>query len=97
MNKLIALNKDTAEGILNTTEDDLDEIIHQVGFHRNKAKYLRAAAKICVEKYGRYSSDLESLVELLAGPKMGHLIMNVGWENRAGYVWTCTYTELLRD
>lgn len=86
MNKLIALNKDTAEGILNTTEDDLDEIIHQVGFHRNKAKYLRAAAKICVEKYGGdIPPDLESLVELPGvGPKMGHLIMNVGWEKPSG-------------
>ncbi|CAL6297989.1 unnamed protein product [Bathycoccus prasinos] len=86
MNKLIALNKDTAEGILNTTENDLDEIIHQVGFHRNKAKYLRAAAKICVEKYGGdIPPDLESLVELPGvGPKMGHLIMNVGWEKPSG-------------
>ena len=86
MNKLIALNKDTAEGILNTTEDDLDEIIHQVGFHRNKAKYLRAAAKICIEKYGGdIPPDLESLVELPGvGPKMGHLIMNVGWEKPSG-------------
>ena len=86
MNKLIALNKDTAEGILNTTEDELDEIIHQVGFHRNKAKYLRAAAKICIEKYGGdIPPDLESLVELPGvGPKMGHLIMNVGWEKPSG-------------
>jgi endonuclease III len=86
MNRIIERGIDSAEGMLRTEEDDLDQLIIPVGFHRNKARYLRAAAKICLEKYdGDIPETLEGLLELPGvGPKMGHLIMNVGWEKPSG-------------
>ena len=50
------------------------------GFHTRKAGYLRAAAKICVDKYeGDIPPDLKGLMALPGvGPKMSYLVMNVG-------------------
>lgn len=76
----------TPEIISNTPEDVLDKLIVPVGFHVRKAGYLRAAANICVEKYGGdIPPDVEGLMELPGvGPKMAYLVMNVGWGVASG-------------
>lgn len=76
----------TPENILNTDEDALDALINPVGFHRRKAQYLRATAKILLEQYG---GDIPPSVETLCalpgvGPKMAYLVMNVGWGEPTG-------------
>ena len=76
----------TPENILNTDEDALDALLNPVGFHRRKAQYLRATAKILLEEYG---GDIPPSVETLCalpgvGPKMAYLVMNVGWGEPTG-------------
>jgi len=76
----------TPENILNTDEDVLDAMINPVGFHRRKAQYLRATAKILLEEYdGDIPPSVETLCALPGvGPKMAYLVMNVGWEKPTG-------------
>lgn len=71
----------TPENIAATPEDVLDALIVPVGFHQRKAGYLRAAAQICVDKYGGdIPPDVPGLMALPGvGPKMSYLVMNVGW------------------
>lgn len=76
----------TPENILATDEDALDALLNPVGFHRRKAQYLRAAAKILLEEYdGDIPPTIETLTSLPGvGPKMAYLVMNVGWEKPTG-------------
>lgn len=76
----------TPENILNTDEDVLDAMINPVGFHRRKAQYLRATAKILLDEYdGDIPPSVETLCALPGvGPKMAYLVMNVGWEKPTG-------------
>ncbi|KAG6531746.1 hypothetical protein ZIOFF_005566 [Zingiber officinale] len=66
--------------------DNLFPSIASVGFYSRKAHYLKKVSEICLEKH---EGDIPcSLNELLAlpgiGPKMAHLIMNVGWNDVQG-------------
>ncbi|KMZ64443.1 putative Endonuclease III [Zostera marina] len=75
-----------ADAILKTDEASIANLIYPVGFYKRKGSYLKKVAKICVEKYG---GDIpSSLKELLLlpgiGPKMAHLVMNVGWNDVQG-------------
>ena len=76
----------TPENILNTDEDALDAMINPVGFHRRKAQYLRATAKILLDEYdGDIPPSVETLCALPGvGPKMAYLVMNVGWGEPTG-------------
>ncbi|KAG6536039.1 hypothetical protein ZIOFF_001077 [Zingiber officinale] len=61
-------------------------VLFMVGFYSRKAHYLKKVSEICLEKH---EGDIPcSLNELLAlpgiGPKMAHLIMNVGWNDVQG-------------
>ena len=59
-------------------ESKLNEFISIVGFHNKKAKYIKDATKIIIEKHkGKVPSDLESILELPGvGPKMAHLLLH---------------------
>ncbi|EHA8591582.1 endonuclease III, chloroplastic [Cocos nucifera] len=75
-----------ADAIVKTDEASIASLIYPVGFYLRKSHYMKKVAEICLEKYG---GDIpSSLDELLAlpgiGPKMAHLVMNVGWNNVQG-------------
>ncbi|KAH9301843.1 hypothetical protein KI387_013426, partial [Taxus chinensis] len=74
------------QGIINANETDIREIIYPVGFYSRKAGYLKKVAMLCQEKYnGDIPKSLKELLSLPGiGPKMAHLIMNVGWEDVQG-------------
>ncbi|KAK1270879.1 hypothetical protein QJS04_geneDACA014168 [Acorus gramineus] len=63
-----------------------EETIRNVGFYTRKATYMKKVAEICISKYGGdIPSTLEGLLALPGiGPKMAHLVMNVGWNNVQG-------------
>ncbi|XP_027355879.1 endonuclease III homolog 1, chloroplastic isoform X2 [Abrus precatorius] len=58
----------------------------KVGFYTRKATNLKKIANICLMKYeGDIPSSIEQLLLLPGiGPKMAHLVMNVGWNNVQG-------------
>ncbi|XP_059075865.1 endonuclease III homolog 1, chloroplastic isoform X2 [Cryptomeria japonica] len=74
------------EGIANANEADIKDIIYPVGFYSRKAGYLKKVAMLCQEKYnGDIPKSLKELLSLPGiGPKMAHLIMNIGWEDVQG-------------
>ncbi|XP_041995447.1 endonuclease III homolog 1, chloroplastic-like [Salvia splendens] len=76
----------SAEAINKADEGAIKELIHPVGFYSRKACNMKKVAKICLDKYdGDIPSTLEELLELPGiGPKMAHLVMNVGWNNVQG-------------
>lgn len=55
----------TAKEFANAPIEELDQCIHRVNFHNNKAKNIKAAAKMLVEKYhGEVPRTMEELIEL---------------------------------
>lgn len=76
----------TALKISRTPEATLDRLIRKVGFHRTKAKNIRAAAKSIVLNHGgRVPRTLEGLMALAGvGPKMAHLVMHAAFEDQQG-------------
>ncbi|XP_042471373.1 endonuclease III homolog 1, chloroplastic-like isoform X1 [Zingiber officinale] len=87
-----AIKRLSDNGLLNpgalvkTDEATISSLIYPVGFYSRKAHYLKKVSEICLEKH---EGDIPcSLNELLAlpgiGPKMAHLIMNVGWNDVQG-------------
>ncbi|OVA04594.1 Helix-hairpin-helix motif [Macleaya cordata] len=75
-----------ADTIDNAEEAVIKDLIYPVGFYSRKASNLKKIAKICLLKYGGdIPSSLEELLSLPGiGPKMAHLVMNVGWNNVQG-------------
>ncbi|KAL6506818.1 alpha,alpha-trehalase nth1 [Orobanche hederae] len=84
--KLIQNDLLTAEAIDKADEDNIKEFIYPVGFYTRKASNVKKIAKICLSKYdGDIPSTLDGLLQLPGiGPKMAHLVMNVGWNNVQG-------------
>ncbi|CAI9117269.1 OLC1v1018625C1 [Oldenlandia corymbosa var. corymbosa] len=76
----------TPDAIDKAEEAVIKDLIYPVGFYTRKASNLKKIAKICLQEYdGDIPSTLEELLLLPGiGPKMAHLIMNVGWENVQG-------------
>ncbi|KAI1820416.1 DNA glycosylase [Xylaria intraflava] len=74
------------ENILAVAPARLNELIHAVGFHNNKTKYLQQAAAICRDEHGGDIPDtIEGLVSLPGvGPKMAHLCMSAAWGRTMG-------------
>ncbi|GAB4842955.1 alpha,alpha-trehalase nth1 [Ancistrocladus abbreviatus] len=94
----------TPDAIDKANEETIKSLIYPVGFYSRKANNLKKIANICLMKYdGDIPSSLEELLQLPGiGPKMAHLVMNVGWNdvhgicvdthvhricNRLGWVW----------
>uniref|UniRef100_A0A175YLG9 HhH-GPD domain-containing protein n=1 Tax=Daucus carota subsp. sativus TaxID=79200 RepID=A0A175YLG9_DAUCS len=61
-------------------------MIYPVGFYTRKASNMKKVSNICLSKYdGDIPSTLEDLLQLPGiGPKMAHLVINVGWNNVQG-------------
>ncbi|XP_057456279.1 endonuclease III homolog 1, chloroplastic isoform X1 [Lotus japonicus] len=76
----------TADAINNADEETIKKLIYPVGFYTRKATNLKKIANICLMKYdGDIPNSLEQLLLLPGiGPKMAHLVMNVGWNNVQG-------------
>ncbi|XP_058201909.1 endonuclease III homolog 1, chloroplastic-like isoform X2 [Rhododendron vialii] len=76
----------TPDAIDKADEATIKSLIYPVGFYPKKASNLKKIAKICLTKYdGDIPSTLEELLLLPGiGPKMAHLVMNVGWDNVQG-------------
>ncbi|XP_072125663.1 endonuclease III-like protein 1 isoform X2 [Mobula birostris] len=79
----------TVENILRTDDKTLGQLIHPVGFWRNKVRYIKQTTAILKEQYG---GDIPNTVsELLrlpgVGPKMAHLAMKLAWNVVSG-IWT---------
>lgn len=55
----------TAEDYANASEEEIDKYISKINFHKNKAKSIKAAATILVEKFeGKVPQNLEDLDSL---------------------------------
>ncbi|KAJ9073402.1 alpha,alpha-trehalase nth1 [Entomophthora muscae] len=76
----------TAEVLDVMNENTLHDCIKQVGFHNMKTKYVKNAARICIEKHeGDIPSTLKDLMALPGvGPKMAFLAMQCGWDVNIG-------------
>ncbi|KAF1899228.1 hypothetical protein Lal_00019352 [Lupinus albus] len=76
----------TPDALNDADEETIKKLIYPVGFYTRKATNLKKIANICLMKYdGDIPSSLEQLLLLPGiGPKMGHLVMNVGWNNVQG-------------
>lgn len=76
----------TVDNILATPEAKVGELIYPVGFWRRKAEYIKRATQILKEKYnGDIPPTLKELVQLPGvGPKMAHIVMDVGWHHVTG-------------
>ncbi|KAG4973923.1 hypothetical protein AAZX31_11G125900 [Glycine max] len=76
----------TADAINDADEETIKKLIYPVGFYTRKASNLKKIANICLMKYdGDIPSSIEQLLLLPGiGPKMAHLVMNVGWNNVQG-------------
>lgn len=75
-----------ADAIVKTDEASIASLIYPVGFYLRKAHYMKKVAEICLEKYGGdIPNTLDDLLSLPGiGPKMAHLVMNVGWNDVQG-------------
>ncbi|XP_072168278.1 endonuclease III-like protein 1 isoform X2 [Diadema setosum] len=76
----------TVENIVRTSEADVGKLIYPVGFWKRKADYIKRTSQILKEKY---QSDIPPTVSELVklpgvGPKMAHIIMDVGWNKVTG-------------
>ncbi|XP_019413208.1 PREDICTED: endonuclease III homolog 1, chloroplastic-like isoform X2 [Lupinus angustifolius] len=76
----------TPDALNDADEETIKKLIYPVGFYTRKATNLKKIANICLLKYdGDIPSSLEQLLLLPGiGPKMAHLVMNVGWNNVQG-------------
>ena len=76
----------TLEGIIDVEPVRLNELIHAVGFHNNKTRYIKATVQILVEKFNSEIPDtIEGLISLPGvGPKMAYLCMSAAWGRDEG-------------
>jgi endonuclease-3 len=67
----------TPQAMAKLTTKQIEKLIYPVGFYRNKAEFVKAAAKMLVEKFaGRVPSTLEEMVTLPGvGRKTANLVM----------------------
>jgi endonuclease-3 len=73
-------------GVLSLTEDEIDEKIKMVGFHRTKARNIRLVAHTLKENHGgRVPKSFEDLTSLPGvGPKMANLVMSCAFNESSG-------------
>ncbi len=76
----------SVESVLAVDEAELAQLLHPVGFYRNKARFLKAASAILREKHGGdVPSSLDALMELPGvGPKMAFLVLSVAFGKTEG-------------
>lgn len=74
------------EAVLAATEQEIDACIAKVGFHRRKALYIKKTCQMIHEKFGGdVPQTIEEIISLPGvGPKMGHLLLQNGWQINLG-------------
>ncbi|KAI9835086.1 MAG: hypothetical protein M1819_002638 [Sarea resinae] len=76
----------TLENILAVPAATLNDLIHAVGFHNNKTRYIKATAELLQQQHG---SDIPHTPEALmalpgVGPKMAYLCLSAAWGRTEG-------------
>jgi endonuclease-3 len=76
----------TLSSIRAVEPETLNLLIHSVGFHNNKTRYIKAVAEIL---HTEYADDIPSTAEGLmalpgVGPKMAYLCMSAAWGQTEG-------------
>lgn len=79
---------------LKLTEEELEEKIKSIGFHKNKSKNILATCKILVEKYNGLVPD--TLEELMSLPGVGRKTANVVVSNAFGKPAIAVDTHVFR-
>lgn len=76
----------TVDNISETSADTLNRIIHKVGFHNNKTKYIKQVVEVLKEEYdGDIPPSAEEMMKLAGvGPKMAFIVENVAWGRSSG-------------
>jgi endonuclease-3 len=76
----------SVSGVLSLTEDEIDEKIKMVGFHRTKARNIRQVAHHLKENHcGRVPQSFDELITLPGvGPKMANLVMSCAFNESSG-------------
>ncbi len=74
-----------ASSLAAADEDELDAVIHSIGFHRSKAQGLIATAKALEERHdGQVPESMEDLLELpLVGRKTANCVLVYGFAEPA--------------
>ena len=76
----------TVDNISAMSADTLNQIIHKVGFHNNKTKYIKQVVEVLKEEYdGDIPPSAEKMMRLPGvGPKMAFIVENVAWGRSSG-------------
>uniref|UniRef100_A0A0K0DK60 DNA-(apurinic or apyrimidinic site) lyase n=1 Tax=Angiostrongylus cantonensis TaxID=6313 RepID=A0A0K0DK60_ANGCA len=76
----------SVNSMLDISTDDLEKLLHPVGFYKKKAVFIKKVAEILKEKYhGDVPDSVEDLCSLPGvGPKMAHLVMQIAWNRVDG-------------
>ena len=78
----------TAQDLANADTAELETMIHSTGFFRNKAKSLKAAARMLTEQYGGAVPDtMEELLKLAGvARKTANVVLGVAYGKAEGIV-----------
>jgi endonuclease-3 len=76
----------TLSSLLAVDQEHLNQLISKVGFHNNKARFIKQTAAILQEKFaGDIPDTIEGLTSLPGvGPKMAYLTMSAAWGRDEG-------------
>jgi endonuclease III len=76
----------TPQAIAAAPTETIQDLIYPVGFYKNKARFLKAAAKTCIQDYkGDIPPTLDQLLTIKGvGPKMAHIAMHAAWGKGQG-------------
>jgi endonuclease-3 len=76
----------TLSSLLAVDQEHLNQLIAKVGFHNNKARFIKQTAAILQEKFaGDIPDTIEGLTSLPGvGPKMAYLTMSAAWGRDEG-------------
>ncbi|VDM56782.1 unnamed protein product [Angiostrongylus costaricensis] len=76
----------SVNSMLDISTNDLEKLLHPVGFYKKKAVFIKKVAEILKEKYhGDVPDSVEGLCSLPGvGPKMAHLVMQIAWNRVDG-------------
>ncbi len=78
----------TVQDFANAPASDIDEMIKKVNFHNNKAKNIKAAAQMIIEKYGGEVPQTMEELDALPGVarKTANVVLNDAFGKPAGIV-----------
>lgn len=74
------------QAVLDSSQDFINQCISKVGFHHKKAAYIKKSCDMIRE---RFNDDIPNTIEEIVlmpgvGPKMGYLLLQLGWNINHG-------------